>query len=402
MTASTRPAAGRRIIGWRAWLIWSVAVIDVVVVTASSAFGLTLTISLVLGAITASFALVGATLVTRLPRNPIGWIYLVAASTMSWAITGASWVISDVASTSVVSGPALLVAFLANVAFAPLLGAVGIFVPLLFPTGSLPSRRWRPGAWFGVLATAATTAYVMLRPGPMSSGAEVLNPLGVTALAPLLDTISAAPFGSLLLAYALAASSAVWRYRNGPRLERQQLRWFAWSVVVMVGAIAVALSGIGPLADVSWVVMLAGLALIPVSTGLAILRYRLYDLDRLVSRTVTYGVVTGLLVGAYIALTLVLSGPFGALTGGGTLPVAVSTLAVAALFQPLRLRIQRILDRRFDRAHYDGERTAAAFGGRLRDEVDLPTVTADLDATVRRVLAPGDVTVWLRIAPSDR
>ena len=126
------------------------------------------------------------------------------------------------------------------------------------------------------------------------------------------------------------------------------------------------------------------------------LHYRLYELDRLVSRTIAYAVVTGLLLATYAGLILVLEGPLGTAAGGETLPVALSTLAVAALFTPVRRRVQRVVDRRFDRARYDAEGTAAAFSERLRDEVDLATVTADLDATVRTAIAPATMLVWLR------
>ena len=177
--------------------------------------------------------------------------------------------------------------------------------------------------------------------------------------------------GSLAVSFVLAVGSVVWRYRRGTSIERQQTRWFASSAVVTLVAVGLGFSGIGPLADGGWLLVLAGLALMPMAIGVAILRYRLYELDRLVSRTISYGLLTGALLAAYASLILVLQGALGAVTEGNTLAVALSTLIVAALFQPIRLRLQRIVDRRFDRARYDTEAKTAEFAARLRAEVDL-------------------------------
>ena len=154
---------------------------------------------------------------------------------------------------------------------------------------------------------------------------------------------------------------------------------------------------VGPFAwDLFWILFLLGLALIPVAIGIAILRYRLYDIDRLVSRSIAYAAVTGTLIVVYLLLNLGLTSAFSTMTRGDSVAVAASTLVVAALFTPVRRRIQRVVDRRFDRARYDADQTALAFASRLRDEVDLPAVTSDLDATVRAAIAPTTVGVWLR------
>jgi hypothetical protein len=188
----------------------------------------------------------------------------------------------------------------------------------------------------------------------------------------------------------------VWRYRHGASIERQQTRWFASSALLTLVTVGIGFSGIGPLADGGWLLVLVGLALMPIAIGVAILRYRLYDLDRLVSRTISYGLLTGTLLAAYAGLILVLQDPLGAVTGGNTVAVALSTLVVAALFQPIRLRLQRIVDRRFDRARYDAERTTAEFAKRLREEVDLAALSDELDSTVDKAVAPSHVGLWLR------
>src|SRR6185369_4629439 len=154
-----------------------------------------------------------------------------------------------------------------------------------------------------------------------------------------------------VLAMVLALVSVVWRYRHAGPVQRQQLRWFGYAGLLMVAAVLIEVSVPW---ESSWVVMVAGLGLLPLTIGIAMLRYRLYELDRLVSRTIAYAVVTGLLVATYAGLILLLEGPLGSAAGGETIPVALSTLAVAALFTPVRRRVQRIVDRRFDRARYDG------------------------------------------------
>ena len=160
--------------------------------------------------------------------------------------------------------------------------------------------------------------------------------------------------------------------------------------------VGIGFSDIGPLAGGGWLVVLVGLTLMPIAIGVAILRYRLYDLDRLVSRTISYGLLTGALLAAYAGLILVLQDPLAAVTGGNTVTVALSTLVVAALFQPIRSRLQRIVDRRFDRARYDAERTTAAFAKRLREQVDLAALSDELDSTVDKAVAPSLVGLWLR------
>ena len=387
----------------RALLVWAIVAIDLVAIVAAAVggpgldLGENVAFGLIFGSIVGSFGAVGAILLLRLPGNPIGWIYWLSATAIAWSLAAVTWVQLDVAGhPGTVSAVDLGLAVIASVDLVPVIGVIGVFVPLLFPTGRLPDRRWRGVAWFSAFAVAVASVYAALVPGPMSGGAELDNPIGVEALAPYSDVLGAVAIGSLLVAFVLAAASVVWRYRRAPTVERQQLRWFAVSVLVMVVAVTLGLSSIGPFAEIGWIVMFVGLGLVPVATGVAILRYRLYELDRLVSRTLAYGLLTGVLVAVYGALTLVLSGPLGAVTGGGNVSVAISTLIVAALFQPIRGRIQRIVDRRFDRARYDAERTSAAFSERLRDEVDMPTLITELDATVRRSISPSFVGIWMR------
>jgi hypothetical protein len=207
---------------------------------------------------------------------------------------------------------------------------------------------------------------------------------------------------SVPVAFGGAVTAVILRFRRGDSVQRQQIKWLA--AVVIVGAMS-ELAGLmlfGLNADLGNALVIIGLFalyVLPFVIGIAILRYRLYDIDRIISRTLAYVLITAVLVGAYAALVVLLGGPLAGATGGDTISVALSTLVVAALFQPLRHRVQSIVDRRFDRARYDGQRLVDAFAGRLRDEVDIATVTADLDATVRTAVRPATAALWVRGRP---
>jgi hypothetical protein len=192
---------------------------------------------------------------------------------------------------------------------------------------------------------------------------------------------------------ALVAVAGVFiRLRRSTGLERQQIRWYG--IAMIIAALTTIIAGVLEL-DLIVPLMIA-VSVIPVGIGIAMLRYRLYELDRLVSRTIAYAVVTGLLVATYAGLILLLEGPLGSAAGGETIPVALSTLVVATLFSPVRRRVQRVVDRRFDRARYDAEGMTTAFSERLRNEMDLGAVSDDLDRTVRSAMAPTAMHVWLR------
>ena len=205
--------------------------------------------------------------------------------------------------------------------------------------------------------------------------------------------VSVASTVAFMALIGLAGLSVLLRYRRSAGIERQQLKWFMAAVALLLPAAGVAaLTG----TEAGWLLMLVTVALLPVAIGVAVLRYRLYEIDRIISRTIGWALVTGLLVGAFALLVLGSSAVLEPLTGGNTLAVAGSTLVVALLFTPVRSRVQRTVDRRFDRSRYDGERTLAAFGERLRDEVDLSTIRADVLATVETSVRPSRVGLWLR------
>jgi hypothetical protein len=244
-------------------------------------------------------------------------------------------------------------------------------------------------------------------PGPIDGAPTILNPFGVTALEPWLDTFDSVATLIALPVFVGAFAAVAVRFRRGTSVERQQIKWLL--AVALVAAVAFPLTFIGgKLSTISIVPTLAmyvgfgALIALPLAIGIAILRYRLYEIDRLVSRTIGWAVVTGVLAVVFVALVVTLEAVLAPLTKENTLAVAASTLIAFALFQPLRRRVQRTVDRRFDRARYDGQRTVDAFAGRLRTEVDLPTLREALAATADEAVRPSTAIVWLAKGGGDR
>jgi hypothetical protein len=271
------------------------------------------------------------------------------------------------------------------------------FLALLTPTGSLPSPRWR---WWARVVAAATVVLVVaaaLDPHPLVPEDPTFeNPLAAPpALVGLLAAGAAVRAAILLAGLVVAAGSLVVRYRRARGMERQQLRWLALAAAVAAVALLVAVAAAVMGGSLSVVLVAAGVsvALLPLATGAAILRYRLYDLDRIISRTLAWGLLTVLLGGGYALVVLGL----GQLLGrDSSLVVAAATLAVAALFQPARRRIQAVVDRRFNRRRHDAARIIEGFGARLRDQVDLDSLSTELLAVVDHTMQPTQASLWLR------
>ena len=402
MTSTIRPSG--RLRGWRTSAVWAVAVLAVIVIVGASAIhessapSTALMVTLVLAACVASFGFVGAIVAVRLPRNPIGWILWASAPVIAGSLLGTSYVLASVSNTGPVAPAVLAVAVLANVALFPLLGLVVVFLPLLFPDGHLPSPRWRWAARGSAAAIVAATTLYLLKPGPLSGSAAIQNPLGLSAFDENPDAIGWLMAAMMLVPVAVGAAAVIVRYRHGGPVERQQVRWFGGAVGLMVLGVYLGTTGIGPLGDASWILTFAGIALLPIAVGMAILRYRLYDIDRIVSRTIGYLIVTGVLALVFVGAVILFQAVLAPFLGENPVAVAASTLVVAALFQPLRTRVQRVVDRRFNRARYNAERTAEAFAARLRDQVELGALLTDLVATVGGALDPGHAAVWIRQA----
>jgi hypothetical protein len=347
---------------------------------------------------TLSATTVGALLASRRPRHPVGWLLIGLG--LPVALSGAA---TGYASYGLMARPGALpaadwAALYHGVSILVALAALQ-FVLLLTPTGKLPSPRWR---WWARLAGGAAllalgTSLLLPFDPPYQA---TPNPLAVPALAGLLRPLNAVTWAVTALGLLVAAGSLLLRFRRARGAERQQLRWLvlaaALAAALLAGtALALVAGLLGSTGDeelLGWVSAIV-LGLMPLATGAAILRYRLYDLDRIVSRTVAYGLLTVLLGLGYAGVVLGLG---RLLPEGSSLAVAGATLAVAAVFQPARRRVQRAVDRRFNRRRYDAAQTIAAFSARLREQVDLDALTAELLAVAERTIQPTQVSIWLR------
>jgi hypothetical protein len=329
----------------------------------------------------AAFATVGALLAWKRQENPIGWLLSATGLVTSVAVFGE-----------------VLAHHPATVTLADWMGClyllgIGlcVFVVLLFPTGQLPSRRWRPVAWAAGAGVPGWIVGCAFAPTIFTFSPTMRNPLGVPEPAGLIFKLMALAGAGLMAVTGFAAvTSLVFRYLRAGTTERTQLKWLLYAAAVIVVALLVSV----PIAssNLQNAVSSGAVALVPVAIGIAVMRYRLYDIDRVISRSVAYAIVTGLLVGIYAGLVLLATEVLRLHT-----PVAVAgaTLAAAALFSPMRRRVQRTVDRRFNRVRYDGDRMVAAFAARLKDAVDLETVSADLASVVNQALEPGYISLWV-------
>jgi hypothetical protein len=348
-----------------------------------------------------SFSLLGAMIVSRRPENRIGWIYLSIGVLMPIQPLTALYY-----ERSVIAGGlpgARWAAWLSNWASLPVFPTgLALFAFLLFPTGRLPSRRWRFVAAAAMMLVPLTVLATALDPAPISVAdgfADVANPVGVRGLG--LDVLTGVAYLLGVALIAVVIGSLVVRGRRATPHERQQIKLLAYAAALTIGALLLAtivsVAGLGVSSNV-WdlpIVLGFGIA-VPVACGFAILKHGLYEIDRLISRTLSYALLTGLLVGVFAGLVLLTTRvlPFSSPVG-----VAASTLVAAGLFSPLRVRLQRLVDRRFNRARYDAEATVAAFAVRLRDAVDVEAVLDELAATAGRSLEPAHLTVWVRATP---
>jgi hypothetical protein len=346
------------------------------------------------------YATVGALVASRQPGNAVGWLLLLAALALSVSAVGDNYVFTS-------ANPGYVaVAWLSSWLVIAGWAVVAVFLPLCFPSGRLLSPRWRPVWWFALVTMVVWILTQALGPGNLAVNAPIDNPLGVHGTARhVLDLMAEVLPYAIVTTLLLSVVSLLVRFRRSRGAERQQLKWFTYAVLLPFTGLA--LSGVGELLlpagagelvnDIGWTVFVLGSALgIPIATGIAILRYRLYDIDIVINRTLVYGTLTAALLVFYVGSILVLRLVLSPLTGDNDLAVAGSTLAVAALFRPARARIQAVVDRRFYRRKYDATQTLNAFSNRLSHEVDLDEVGSDLCSVVVRSVQPGHVSLWLR------
>lgn len=347
-------------------------------------------------AIPLAFGGIGAFLWTRVPENPIGPMLLIATIGFAALIGSGTWLVLNVQGST--TDPwAIVMGLAANLSFIPALMVVIVGVPLIFPDGRFLSPRWR---WVGVAAAAvvalAELAVLLGQPLLTEYPAMVANPFYMPEADPLFAIVRATEGLLAIPLFVLAVCSLVLRYRRADDVGRHQIRWLAAAASAAVAGFACSFIAPPELAQTFEAIGILALNTIPIAIGVAIIRYRLYEIDRIISRGISYALISIVLLGAYAGAVLLLQRPIGTLFGSQTITVALSTLVVAGLFQPVRSRIQRTVDRRFDRTRVDAQRTTAAFSDRLRDEVDIDAVLADLAATARGAVSPASMQLWLR------
>ena len=378
---------------------------------ASAAFGLWVALSLgaaglsardglgldaLLAPALAGFAGVGAVIAARHPRNPIGWVLVATALSFAFTILVEAYVKTS-------RDPALVGLWLDDWTFIVWICLACVWVPLLFPDGRLPSSRWRVVAWGGTAAFLLATLGTAFGDRTLDTAARmtVENPYALPGVAGDVAAQVASLAGVLYLIPLLGAvAGLVTRTRRSRGLERQQLKWFTFVGALMLSALLLSAASLideerlgGNVGVAGWAAFLLLFTLgLPAAIAAAILRHRLYDIDVVINRTLVYGGLTATLAAAYLGSVLLL----GLTVGESDVAIAVSTLAVAALFRPARARIQGAVDRRFYRRRYDAARTLEAFSSRLRDELDLDALRGEIAGVVGETVQPAHVSLWLR------
>jgi hypothetical protein len=391
-----------RAVAWLAWIMWALSIS----LTMLSLWLLILNLShpnvpvylyweedtlLAVG-----YSTVGAVAASHRPGNPVGWV--LCSIGLSW---GVAHFTSEYATYGLLAAPGSLpaaeaAAWIYSWVWVPGLGII-VFLPLLFPSGRLPSPRWRPFAWFSVLLAGTGTIMAAFSPGP-GVGLSIRNPFGIVSLPDLSEQLQALMFVLIIV----ASASLVVRLHHARGVERQQIKWVAYAGALGGGA-SLPTYTVLEAVDLRWLQLighvpaLIGIVGVPTAVGIAILRYRLYDIDILINRTLVYGSLTAMLLGLYFGGIVLSQRLIVLLTGQqSTLAVVASTLLIAALFNPLRRRLQSFIDRRFYRGKYDARKTLERFSAQLRDETDLDALSEDLVGVVRETMQPAHASLWLR------
>jgi hypothetical protein len=344
---------------------------------------------------------VGAVVAARRPRLPIGWLLVGIGLLMALGLVAGQYAVVAVldapGSLPFGSAAAWLSAwpFTAGFLLLP-------FLFLLFPTGRLPGPRWRPLAWAGAVVYAANVFGVAFQPGPINPEelGPLENPLAIPALGGPGDLPARIVIPLMLLVVLASVASLLVRLRRSAGVERQQLKWFAYAaglfgLATFVNVVASLLGA----DQAGLLVTTVPVVALPVAIGVAVLRHNLFDIDRVINRTLVYGLLSALLGALYLAVVFLLGRLLVPVTGDAALAVAGSTLTVAALFQPARRRVQHLVDRRFDRRRYDAARAVAAFSTRLRDQIELDALSGELLAVVDATVQPTSASLWLRPRP---
>ena len=423
-----------RATSWLAWCLWvlcvaliSFALLFYFLASPTSATDTPPTLTALFRIMSLAFPTVGALVASRRPENPIGWIFCgtgLLYGVQAFASGYADYALLE--RTGSLPGGEFL-AWISRWIGVPVLPLAGALLVLLFPNGKLLSRNWQPVVWVAACGSAMLALSAALAPGPLSFQPTFDNPLGLggaigklgpSESSPLFDQPSLAKpadtkintgvveifvrvgFFFVLVSWLFAVAAMITRMDQARGAERQQLKWFVYTVALLVVGFLAALLGFGQ-HSVAWNIGIAAFNFLPIAAGIAILRYRLYDIDVVINRTLVYGVLTAALALVYVGSIVLFQGLFHALSGETSqLAVVASTLAIAALFVPLRRRVQAFIDRRFYRRKYDVAETLQAFNVRLRNDVDLDSVADDLVEVVQETMQPAHVSLWLR--PPER
>jgi hypothetical protein len=395
----------RRTASWLAWVLWAISVTLAIAAVALGVSGnadLVIVLSVAVSGLV--FGATGALVASRSPRNPIGWIFCVLALLFEFSVLSDAYVAYGSQASGFLPGAAWF-AWTSQWSTNALVPALIILCFLLFPTGRLPSARWRALVWVVVGVAVVHAASGALATG-MLSDYPIENPVGIESAGALRALEKASILVLVIPLMLLSVVSLFVRLRGSYGAERQQLKWFAYAAALLTTELVV-INGLDALLGgaiereaselVIFLVFLLVLSGIPMSMGVAILKYRLYDIDILINRTLVYGALTVMLVAVYFGGIVALQRLFVVITGErSTLAVVASTLLIAALFNPLRRRVQGFVDRRFYRSKYDAAKTLAAFNARLRDETDLEALSADLVGVARETMQPAYASLWLR------
>ena len=346
-----------------------------------------------------SFTPVGALIASRRPANPVGWLMCLLGLVFSIGQFSSQYAIYSLLAqpNSLPAGEAM--AWISSWILPPVIG-LQIFSFLLFPTGRLPSKGWRWLAWLTLACVVVGVASSAFSPGANAGLGPVQNPLGIKGFSNIYGVVLS--FMSTVL-YIAVASSLLVRLRRAGGVERQQIKWFAYGAGATISGLILAYVIPNSIDAPPWfervgfAVLIVTTAAVPISIGIAILRYRLYDIDRIINRTLVYGSLTIVLIAVYFGGIVLLQRVLLALTGQqSTLAVVASTLAIAAVFNPLRRRVQDFVDRRFYRRKYDAAKTLATFNSRLRQETDLDSLSDEVLGVVRETIQPEHASLWLR------
>ena len=348
-----------------------------------------------------AFGLMGAFVATRQPRNLIGWLFMTVGTMPVVGFFSSNYAIYGLY-TRPGSLPFVTVAtWVSSWAWIPGVATLLTYCSLFYPNGRLPSRRWRPVLHAATAGLAVAVLAVAFMPGKMEpfeeGGPRVENPFGINGADAILEPIGGLSLGLLLLLGALSVASLVFRFRAASATERQQIKWFMYPAGVLVAVVLLETpieSMLG--SSISDIVFTFAIMLLPVGTGIGIMRYRLFDIDVVINRTLVYLSLTGILVAIYLGIVVLLQQLLIGITAESDFAVAASTLAVAAMFRPLRSRVQTFIDHRFYRRKYDAAATLERFSSRLRDQVDIESLTTQVLTVVGETIQPAHASLWLR------